>query len=169
MKEELIRRLIEVKALKFGDFVLSSGQRSNVYVDIKHACTFPDILSLIAKLMKEKLDGVEFDKIACIELGGVPLAVALSLEVNKPYVIFRKRKKDYGITDDCIGEIEEGERFVVVEDVTTTGSSALSVVERVEERGGRVVKILCVVDRGAKIQNLTPILTLDDLLKYQQI
>ena len=69
MKEVLIKRLIEVGALKFGEFILSSGQKSNVYVDIKHACTFPDILNLIVKLMSEKLRNLEFDKIACIELG----------------------------------------------------------------------------------------------------
>lgn len=164
VKEILIRRLIEVGALKFGEFILSSGQKSNVYVDIKHACTFPDILHLIVKLMSQKLRNLKFDKIACIELGGVPIAVALSLEVNKPYVIFRKVKKDYGIKDDCIGVVKRDERFIVVEDVTTTGSSALSVVERVEKKGGEVVKILCVVDRGAKIDKLDSILTLNDLL-----
>ena len=164
MKDVLIKRLIEVGALKFGEFILSSGQRSNVYVDIKHACTFPDILKLIVKLMSEKLKNLEFDKIACIELGGVPIAVALSLEINKPYVIFRKVKKDYGMKEDYVGVVRENERFIVVEDVTTTGSSALSVVERVEKKGGKVVKILSVVDRGAKIDRLDYILTLNDLL-----
>ncbi len=164
VKEELIRRLKEVGALKFGEFVLSSGQRSNVYIDIKHACTYPDVLKLITELMAERVKNVDFDKIACIELGGVPLAVALSLRLNKPLVIFRKQKKDYGIEDDCIGVIEPGERFVVVEDVTTTGRSALSVVERVEKRGGIVKAILSVVNRGAEIQNLISILTLDELI-----
>jgi len=164
VKEILIRRLIEVGALKFGEFILSSGQKSNVYVDIKHACTFPDILNLIVKLMSQKLRNLEFDKIACIELGGVSIAVALSLELNKPYVIFRKVKKEYGVREDCIGVVKRDERFIVVEDVTTTGSSALSVVERVEKKGGKVVKILCVVDRGAKIDRLDSILTLNDLL-----
>jgi len=166
VKEVLIRRLIEVGALKFGEFILSSGQKSNIYVDIKHACTFPDILNLIVKLMSEKLRNLEFDKIACIELGGVPIAVALSLEINKPYVIFRKIKKDYGMEEDCIGVIKRNERFIVVEDVTTTGSSALSVVERVEKKGGKVVKILCVVDRGAKIDKLDSILSLSELLNH---
>ncbi len=164
MKAKLIKRLKEVGALKFGEFVLSSGQRSNVYVDIKLACTYPDILKLITELMAEKVENLDFDKIACIELGGVPLSVSLSLKLNKPLVIFRKRKKDYGVKDDCIGIVKSGEKFVVVEDVTTTGKSALSVVERVEKRGGEVVAILSVVDRGANLQNLISILTLDELI-----
>jgi len=164
VKEELIKRLKEVGALKFGEFVLSSGQKSNVYVDIKHACTYPDILKLITELIAEKVMDLDFDKIACIELGGVPLAVSLSLKLNKPLVIFRKQKKDYGVRDDCIGVIESGEKFVVVEDVTTTGKSALSVVERVGKRGGKVVAILSVVNRGANIPNLISILTLEELI-----
>ena len=128
MKDKLVDMLKDVGALKFGEFILSSGKKSNVYVDIKIACTYPEILRTIAKLMAEKLREIKFDKIACIELGGVPLAVALSLETNKPYVIFRKEKKSYGVGGDLIGTIEQGERIVVVEDVTTTGKSAHSVV-----------------------------------------
>ncbi len=164
MKEELIRRLKEVGAVKFGEFVLSSGQRSNVYVDVKLACTYPDILKLITELMVEKVKDIEFERIACVELGGVPLAVSLSLRMGKPFVIFRKRRKDYGTREDCIGTVKPNERFLVVEDVTTTGRSALSVVERVEERGGRVLAVLAVVNRGANIPNLISILTLDDLI-----
>ncbi len=166
---DLIRMLKEVGAIKFGNFVLSSGKRSGVYVDIKTACTHPDILKEISRRMAEKIKGLDFDRIACIELGGVPLAVALSLEVKKPYAIFRKEKKGYGLGGDLIGEIKEGERVVVVEDVTTTGKSALSVVKRVEERGGKVVAVLTVVDRGegAKdvIPNLVPLLSLRDILR----
>ncbi len=158
---ELLRR---VGAVRFGDFVLSSGQRSNVYVDVKLACTDPKVLDAIASEMAKKVEGTSFDRIACIELGGVPLAVALSLKTGKPYVIFRKRRKEYGTREDCVGEVKRGERVVVVEDVTTTGSSAMSVVERVRERGGEVVAILTVVDRGAKIPNLLPLLTLEDLI-----
>ena len=169
MKDKLIDMLKDVGALKFGEFILSSGKKSNVYVDIKIACTYPEILRTIAKLMAEKLREIKFDKIACIELGGVPLAVALSLETNKPNVIFRKEKKSYGVGGDLIGTIEQGERIVVVEDVTTTGKSAHSVVRRVEERGGNVVAVLTVVDRneGAKelIPNLIPIVELRELLE----
>ncbi len=168
-KEDLINYLLEVNALKFGEFTLSSGKKSNVYVDIKLACTYPYILKTIAELMAERVKDFDFDKIACIELGGVPLAVALSLEIGKPLVIFRKEKKDYGVKSDCIGEIKTGEKFIVVEDVTTTGKSALSVVRRVEERGGKVVAVLTVVDReeGAKdvLKNLIPILKMHELLE----
>lgn len=166
---DLVEMLKEVGALKFGNFILSSGKKSSVYVDVKSACTHPKVLKIIAELMADKLKKVSFDKIACIEIGGVPLAVALSLETGKPYVIFRKERKDYGLGGDLIGEIKVGESIVVVEDVTTTGKSAFSVVKRVEERGGKVVAVLTVVDReeGAEnlIPNLIPLLKLSDILR----
>lgn len=175
MKERIVERLIEIGSLKFGEFVLSSGKKSSVYVDIKHACTYPDLLKLIAEEMRGKIEGMDFDKIACVELGGVPLAVALAIETGKPYVIFRKQKKDYGVKSDLIGEIKEGEKFVVVEDVTTTGGSALSAAQRVRDRGGEVEAVIVVVDRNEGAMErfaehglkLIPILTLDELMKYR--
>ena len=169
----LAEKLIEVAAIKFGEFILASGKKSNVYVDIKIASTYPDVLRAIVKTMVEKLKGLDFDKIACIELGGVPLAVALSLELNKPYVILRKQKKDYGVKADYVGEIKENEKFIVVEDVTTTGNSALSVVERLKNHKADVVGLLVVVDREEGAKNkfdvFIPLLTLSQLLEFDKL
>lgn len=169
--QDLAKRLIEVNAVKFGEFILSSGKKSNVYVDIKLALTYPDILKLIVNAMVEKLKNLKFDKIACIELGGVPVAVGLALELKKPFVILRKQAKSYGIKADYIGEINENERFIVVEDVTTTGNSALSVVDRLRNYKAQVVAVLVVVDReeGAKdkFDKFIPLLTLSQLLKFK--
>uniref|UniRef100_A0A7J2THW4 Orotate phosphoribosyltransferase n=1 Tax=Archaeoglobus fulgidus TaxID=2234 RepID=A0A7J2THW4_ARCFL len=167
--DELLKRFLEVGSLKFGDFVLSSGKRSNVYVDVKIASTFPDILEMIADAMAEKLKNVEFDRIACIELGGVPIATAVSLKMKKPLLIFRKEKKEHGLSEDMIGELKEGERVVVIEDVITTGKSALSVAKRVEEKGGKVVKILAVVDREEGDLKFESIIKLRDLIKVKNV
>ncbi|AGK60254.1 orotate phosphoribosyltransferase [Archaeoglobus sulfaticallidus PM70-1] len=177
LKREIVKKLIENGSLKFGEFVLSSGKKSSYYVDVKKSLTDPDFLTLISKTMLRLAEDcrLNFDKIACIELGGVPLAVALSITSNKPYIIFRKKKKEYGVTSDLIGEIN-GERFVVVEDVTTTGSSALSVVERVMERGGKVLGVLVVVDREEGAEDVfkekgigfIPCLKASELMKYSK-
>ena len=164
-EDGLIRRMVEVGALKFGDFVLSSGKRSRVYVDVKLASTFPDILEMIAEGMAAKLKEMDFDKIACVELGGVPIAVALSLKMKKPLVIFRKESKEYGVKGDRIGEVKVGERVVVVEDVITTGRSAFSAARRVEESGGIVKAIIAVVDREESGKEFMSILKLSELLK----
>ncbi len=173
MKGRLVERLLETKSLKFGDFILSSGKRSNVYVDIKHASTFPDVLRMMAESLVECVKDVEFEKLACIELGGVPLAVAVSMLLNKPYLILRKEKKTYGVGEDMIGDVEKGDRVVVVEDVITTGSSVMSVVKRLEKRGCNVVAVAAVVDRGEwreSYPELNPrsVLKLSDLLDYRE-
>lgn len=154
--EILAEKLKKVGAIKFGDFVLSSGKRSNFYIDIKSAACEPGILELISREIKERIElhGISFDKIACVELGGVPLAVSLSILTGKPYVIFRKQKKDYGTEGDLVGRISEGERVLVVEDVTTTGFSAYSAVKRVENHGGSVVALVSVVDRNEGAEEL---------------
>ncbi|MDK2795211.1 MAG: orotate phosphoribosyltransferase [Archaeoglobaceae archaeon] len=165
----LIKRLLEVGALKFGDFVLSSGKRSDVYVDIKLAITYPDILDMISDEIAKILKRYEFEKIACIELGGVPIATAVSLKTKKPLVIFRKEQKSYGVGGDAIGEIKEGERVVVVEDVITTGRSALSVAERVKRRGGKIATIVAVIDREESGIEFESVLKLRDLIEAKDL
>jgi orotate phosphoribosyltransferase len=174
IRRDLIRRFIECGALKFGDFVLSSGKRSRVYVDVKLASMHPDILEMISNAVKSLVSDLNFQKIACVELGGVPLAVATSLITRKPCVIFRKEKKSYGLGGDRIGDIQRGEKVLVIEDVVTTGKSVMSVVRRIEEAGGRVEAIVTVVDREEwepdfeKIRHLTrSILKLRDLLNAE--
>ena len=165
-KLELVRMLYEVGAVKFGEFVLSSGKKSSVYVDFKKASTNPKILKVFAEELVSKVN-VDFDKIACIELGGVPLAVAVSILTEKSYVIFRKKKKEYGAREDYIGEVERGERFLIVEDVITTGSSAKSVEERLRDLGAEVVAFSCAVDREESDLNPISVLRLSEILEFK--
>lgn len=146
---KLIKNLKRCGAVKFGDFTLSSGRKSKYYIDIKKASTDPIILRNIAENMRHL---VSEKKIAGMELGAVPIAVALSLEMNLPYVIVRKGKKDYGTGKRIEGSLSRGERVLVVEDVLTSGGSALDAVETLREAGAIVERVLTVVDReeGAK-------------------
>ncbi|MGM0509988.1 MAG: orotate phosphoribosyltransferase [Thermoplasmatota archaeon] len=156
-------------AVKYGEFTLTSGKTSKYYVDIKLASTRPEILKTIAEQMAGEMDG---DRIAGMELGAVPLAAALSLETKKPYVMIRKKAKGHGTAGRIEGEIEEGDKVVVVEDVITTGGSSVETVEVLREIGAVVEKVLVVVDRqeGGKEAldeadvELIPLLTADDLL-----
>ena len=90
-KEEIINLLKKCGAIQFGRFVLTSGAVSDYYINIKKATTDPKILKKIAISMSEYAKG--YDLIAGMELGAVPLIVALSLETKIPYVIIRKEKK----------------------------------------------------------------------------
>ena len=97
---ELDKFLLECGAVKFGDFTLASGRKSKFYVDIKKASTSPEFLKETAIRMKGVMP--ECDLIAGVELGAVPLAVALSLETGIPYRIIRKpllTEKGYDIKE----------------------------------------------------------------------
>lgn len=146
----MIKLLKECGAIKFGHFVLTSGAISNYYIDIKKASTDPKILKKIAKAIKPYTEG--YDIIAGMELGAVPIAVALSLETDKPYVIIRKEKKEHGTGRQIEGEDVKDKKVLLVEDVTTSGGSVVKAVKILRESQAKVNKVISVVDResGAK-------------------
>jgi orotate phosphoribosyltransferase len=137
--------LLESGAIEFGDFVLASGARSPYYIDIKAATTNPVILAEIGKAIAE---GREFDMVAGVAVGAVPIAVAVSLASGRPYVIVRKAEKDHGKAGTIIGEVS-GRNVLLVEDVTTSGGSALYGLAALRAAGAHVDLVVTVVDREA--------------------
>jgi orotate phosphoribosyltransferase len=170
-KEELIKLLKECEAIQFGRFVLTSGAVSDYYIDIKKASTNPKILKKIAKAMSEFTEG--YDILAGMELGAVPIVVALSLETNIPYVIIRKEKREHGTGKQIEGGFVKNKKVLVIEDVTTSGNSVLKTIKIIRENKGIVDEVLVVVDResGAeeKLLNLDvsflPLISVSDILK----
>ncbi|MDP8011699.1 MAG: orotate phosphoribosyltransferase [Thermoplasmata archaeon] len=136
--------LISSGAVMFGEFTLTSGKKSNYYINIKKATTNPAILIEITKAMAKYVSN---EKIAGIELGSVPLAVALSIQTGKPFVIVRKESKTHGTKEMIEGDLLKGEDVLVVEDVVTTGGSVVRAINVLKENGANVKKVLAVVDR----------------------
>lgn len=133
-------------ALLEGDFVLSSGERSNVYVDKYLFSTEPGLLRDVAEALAGTIpEGT--NRLAGIELGAVPLVVAVALSTGLPYVIARKSEKEYGTGKVVEGRFEPGERVALIEDVVTTGTQAVKAARRLSEAGVEVVKISAVLDR----------------------
>ncbi len=170
-KEELIQLLRDCEAIQFGRFVLTSGAISNYYIDIKKASSNPKILKKVAEAMKEYTKG--YDILAGMELGAVPIVVALSLLTEIPYVIIRKEERKHGTSKQIEGSEVKGKRILVIEDVTTSGSSVFKSVQIIRENQGIVDEVVVIVDResGAeeKLQkidiNFIPLLSVSDILK----
>lgn len=137
-------RLIEAGAVKSGKFTKASGGETTVYVDVKEALTRPEVLTEIAG---EIAKNISASKIAGVELGAVPLVVAVSQALKIPYVIIRKEKKAYGVEKQFIGEIKKGESIEIIEDVVTKGKTVASAVELLRREGAEVSRAICVVDR----------------------
>ncbi len=143
--------LADCGALQFGDFTLASGAKSSYYIDIKKASTNPKVLRLIAQQMAERIgkDGIAVDRIAGVVLGSVPLAAALALETGIPYVMIRKEKKDHGTGKLIEGDLNEGDRVLVVEDVITSAGSSIKAIGTLREAGAMVTDVCSVIDREA--------------------
>ncbi|ASJ01841.1 orotate phosphoribosyltransferase [Thermococcus profundus] len=173
-REALIEKMFKAGAVLFGHFVLASGKESSYYINVKRVITHPEALRLIARLMAKKAMemGIEFSRVAGPELGAVPIATALSLETNRSLVVVRKKPKGYGTNSQIEGEVEEGDKILLVEDVTTTGGSVLKAAEVLESLGAEIAGIAVVVDReeGAeeritsKGYKFLPILRVSELL-----
>jgi orotate phosphoribosyltransferase len=166
--QDLIDALRAADALKFGEFELSHGGTSDYYVDKYVFETSPDCLRLIAEAFAQRLEGT---KLAGVALGAVPLVAVTSVETASPYVIVRKQRKEYGTGNLIEGDLETGEEVVVLEDIATTGQSAVDAVEALRDAGAAVDRVLVVVDRqeGAA-ENLAEIdVELDSLVTAEEL
>ena len=131
--------------MKFGDFTLTSGKKSKYYIDVKKASAQPAVLRKIVEGFSDFQ--VEFDKVAGVELGAVPLIVAFSLQTEKPFVIIRKPGRDHGTRKRIEGDLNKGDRVLVLEDVVTSGGSVMEALDLLDEEGVEIVAVLAVVDR----------------------
>ena len=144
-RAELVRLLLDAGAVRFGDFTLASGEKSDIYIDVKRAWPEPARLATLARALSALTAGE--DRLAGMELGAVPLVVAVALQTGLPYVVLRKVAKEHGTRQAYEGEIPPSSRVLLIEDVTTTGGSTLRSVEIIRGAGGVVDRALVVVDR----------------------
>ena len=143
--DDLTKKVKDIALLK-GDFVLSSGRRSNYYLDKYRIETRPDILAEVAEGLVEKIPP-STDILAGPELGAIPLVTAVGLRTGIPFLLVRKKAKDYGTKNVVEGLYEQGQNVVLIEDVLTTGGQAITAADSLREIGLNVLKIVCVIDR----------------------
>ena len=167
MVETIADMLIRFRAIEFGKFTLASGAKSEYYIDVKSAVTNPELLGAISR---EVTRSHTFDVIAGVAVGGVPLAVATSLQSNKPYAIIRASEKSHGKKDVVIGAVKDKD-VLLIEDVTTSGGSALYGIEALRKAGARSSRVITVVDReqGAGEMLLKHDIQLIPLVKVSQL
>jgi len=169
MVNAIAELLIQYKAIETGDFTLASGAKSTYYIDVKTAVTNPDLLNAIAKLVAQSHD---FDVVAGVAVGGVPLAVATALAAKKPYAIIRAAEKNHGKKEMIIGTVRN-KRVLLIEDVTTSGGSALYGINTLRTAGAHADHVVTIVDREQGAEALLsqqgieflPLVRVSELLK----
>jgi orotate phosphoribosyltransferase len=151
-----LHEIIRTRSFGRGEITLASGRKSNFYFNLKPTMLDAEGASLLAELTLEALVSEKVDYVGGLEMGAVPIAGAiaqLSFLRGAPIQAFfvRKKPKEHGakLTVEGLakGESLQGKRVVIVEDVTTTGGSALKAVDVVRDAGGDIAFVLTMVDR----------------------
>ncbi len=151
---EKLRELLRERSVRTGHFILSSGKLSSVYVDARLTTMSPEGMSLIGPLSLELMNQKRWqpDSIGGLTLGADPVAFAISYASSsrpRPLRAFtvRKQAKAHGTGNLIEGPFTKEDSVVIVEDVITTGTSALQAIEAVRNTGARILGVLAIVDR----------------------
>jgi len=168
-RNELAHKIYAVSHIT-GTFKLRSGQISDQYFDKYLFEARPELLSDIADKMA-KLVPAGSEVVAGLELGGVPLAAAISMKTGIPAAFVRKTAKNYGTCKLAEGADIKGKKVCVIEDVVTTGGQIILSVNEMRKLGAIVKTVVCVILRGANSReilakedlDLVPLFTMEEL------
>jgi orotate phosphoribosyltransferase len=179
---ERLQQILAKRSVRTGHFILASGKESSIYVDVRLTTMSPQGMQLIGPLSLERIDKLNWnpDSVGGLTLGADPIAFAISYASAaraKPLRAFtvRKEPKTHGTAKLIEGPFSPEDRVVIVEDVITTGKSALQAIEAVRSSGGYVAGVLAIVDReeggaeaiqqsGCDVTSLTSIRSLTSAL-----
>jgi orotate phosphoribosyltransferase len=153
-RAELLAAIRE-KAVVHGDFVLSSGQHTSWYVDLRRILLDGRVAPLAGRVMLDLTADLGYQAAGGLTLGADPVATAImhaSASRGTPVDAFvvRKKDKEHGTQRRIEGPDVSGRRVLAVEDTSTTGASVLSAVDALREAGAEVVGVAVLVDRGAR-------------------
>lgn len=149
MSTSLVAEIWEAGLVKFGKFKLTSGIESPYYIDLRAAPSFPDLFEGIACEIVNAIVGsaTDFDKVAGVELSGIPLSTLVAYKLRKPMIYVRKSKKEHGTHGRVEGVLNRGDRVILVDDVLTTGGTLSSAVSALRDEGALVEEAVVFVDR----------------------
>ncbi len=145
-RTELAKKIYDVAYLK-GEFSLRSGKISNEYFDKYQFESSPLLLKSIVKEFTPIISKLDFDYLAALEMGGIPIATAISLEINEDVVFVRKKAKEYGTQKFAEGPNVAGKKLLIVEDVITSGGQVILSKNQLQSEGAIINDVICVIDR----------------------
>lgn len=168
-RNELAKEIYDVAHIT-GEFLLRSGVISNEYFDKYQFEGRPNILNAIADALVDSVPA-GIDALAALEMGGIPIATAISLKTGIPVVFVRKEAKKYGTNKLAEGMNISGKKLLIVEDVVTSGGQIIISAKELRDLGAIIEKAICVIDREAGGSNnlkeanieLNPLFTMSEI------
>ena len=149
----LAEKLLKINALKLqpaNPFVWASGWNSPIYTDNRRTLSYPDVRSFIkielTRMIMENFPDAE--AIAGVATGAIAQGALVADLLNLPYVYIRSSPKDHGLENLIEGDLRQGQKVVVVEDLVSTGKSSLKAVETVRNAGSEVVGMVALFTYG---------------------
>lgn len=144
LKRDFASKLLRIKAIKLQPnepFTWASGWKSPFYCDNRKTLSYPDIRTFVKVGMVHAIlkHFPEADVIAGVATAGIPQAALIADVLNMPLIYVRSKPKDHGLENLIEGEMKEGAKVVVIEDLISTGGSSLKAVEAIRKAGGNVV------------------------------
>ncbi|MGI9558458.1 MAG: orotate phosphoribosyltransferase [Thermodesulfobacteriota bacterium] len=151
-ERDRLRSILIARSVEFGDFTLSSGEKSGVYIDARKTTLDPEGARLAAAIFLDLFskDG-RANAIGGPTLGADPIVgamLALCGDTSLRGFIVRKQEKGHGTQRRVEGNLQKGDRAVLVEDVVTTGGSVMRAAEAVRALGAEVLSVMAIVKRG---------------------
>ncbi|MBD5234267.1 MAG: orotate phosphoribosyltransferase [Bacteroidales bacterium] len=149
----LAEKLLKISALKLqpaNPFVWASGWNSPIYTDNRRTLSYPEVRSFIkvelTRLILEQFEDV--DAIAGVATGAIAQGALVADELNLPYVYVRSTPKDHGLENLIEGDLRQGQKVVVIEDLVSTGKSSLKAVEAIRNAGCEVIGMVALFSYG---------------------
>ncbi|WP_044476813.1 orotate phosphoribosyltransferase [Oceanobacillus massiliensis] len=155
LKDELARELLEIKAVQINPdnyFTWTSGIQSPIYCDNRLTMSYPKIRAKISEAFAEKIASMDMkpDVIAGCATAGIPHAAWLADRLDLPMVYVRSKPKGHGKGNQIEGHITEGKKVLVIEDLISTGGSAIASAKALQTQGAEVLSIFAIFTYGLK-------------------
>ena len=174
LRNLVLREIRKAQLVKKGDFVLKNGEKTETYLDIRAIISSPKSFSFMTQALASLIHNhiPDQDVALCgVPYGALPFATALSLNMSIPLIILRETRKKYGLKNIIVGANSVPRNIILIEDVVTTGASALEAVKTLKEEGYNVVMLISIVLRNpAQQENLRclfpyySLFTMDELI-----
>ena len=182
--KEFATFLHQNEIIKFGDFTLASGKKSSYYIDLRLIPSYPHQFRKMVKYLQSNItDSIglnSFDSLVSVPTGGLVIASALAIETVKPLIYVRSKPKDYGTSKSVEGQIHEGMKVVMIDDVATTGGSVVNAIKSLKEANIAIEDAYVIVNRmegadealkelGVRLHSITNIIQITESLHEQKL
>ncbi|WP_060680788.1 orotate phosphoribosyltransferase [Virgibacillus halodenitrificans] len=156
VNKELARELVKIKAVQINPnkfFTWTSGIKSPIYCDNRMTMSYPKVRKKIVSAFKQFIENMEEqpEVIAGCATAGIPHAAWLAEALDLPMVYVRGKAKGHGKGNQIEGDLREGQRVIVIEDLISTGGSSIEAAKSLEKSGAEVLGVLAIFTYGLAI------------------